>query len=186
MSARLESAADTINVKISDRYLTSMIGRFLRPYWFQILLVFGMLIAVAGLSLLMPLLIQRAVDGPIRSGDLSGLIPYGVTYFALIFVIFILRFAHTYLLQTIGQNALVNLRQELFEHIMRQDMRFFNTTPVGQLVSRLSNDIDALTELLSTSIVVLASNIVQLIGIVVVMLALNWRLALPPASLPRL
>ncbi|MBN8634242.1 MAG: ABC transporter ATP-binding protein [Anaerolineae bacterium] len=178
MSARLESAADTINVKISDRYLTSMIGRFLRPYWFQILLVFGMLIAVAGLSLLMPLLIQRAVDGPIRSGDLSGLIPYGVTYFALIFVIFILRFAHTYLLQTIGQNALVNLRQELFEHIMRQDMRFFNTTPVGQLVSRLSNDIDALTELLSTSIVVLASNIVQLIGIVVVMLALNWRLAL--------
>jgi len=175
---RLESAADTINVKISDRYLTRMLGRFLRPYWLQILIVFAMLIAVAGLSLWMPLLIQRAVDDPIRRGDIAGLIPYGVAYFSLIFIIFIIRFAHTYLLQTVGQNALVNLRQELFEHIMRQDMRFFNTTPVGQLVSRLSNDIDALTELLSTSIVVLASNVVQLIGIVVVMMALNWRLAL--------
>lgn len=178
MSARLESAADTINVQISDRYLTRMLVRFLRPYWLQIAIVFVMLIAVAGLSLLMPLLIQRAVDEPIRKGDLAGLIPYGIAYFALIFIIFVIRFAHTYLLQTVGQNALVNLRQDLFEHIMRQDMRFFNTTPVGQLVARLSNDIDALTELLSTSIVVLASNVVQLIGIIVVMLALNWRMAL--------
>lgn len=178
MSARLESTADTISVRISDRYLTRMIARFLRPYWLQILVVFAMLIIVAALSLVMPLLIQRAVDGPIRHGDLSGLIPYGIAYFALIFIIFVIRFAHTYLLQTVGQNALVNLRQELFEHIMRQDMRFFNTTPVGQLVARLSNDIDALTELLSTSIVVLASNIVQLIGIIIVMMALNWRLAL--------
>ena len=177
MSARLESAADTIHVSISDRFLTRMLIRFLAPYWLQIMIVFAMLIAVAGLSLLMPLLIQRAVDEPIRQGNIAGLIPYGIAYFSLIFIIFIIRFAHTYLLQTVGQNALVSLRQELFEHIMRQDMRFFNTTPVGQLVSRLSNDIEALTELLSTSIVVLASNVVQLIGIVVVMLALNWRLA---------
>ncbi|MCC7207918.1 MAG: ABC transporter ATP-binding protein, partial [Anaerolineae bacterium] len=77
-----------------------------------------------------------------------------------------------------GQNALVNLRQKLFEHLLRQDMRFFNTTPVGQLVSRLSNDIEALTELLSTSIVMVISNLMTLIGIVVVMFALNWRLAL--------
>lgn len=164
--------------KVTDRYLFWMLGRFLRPYLGQIIIVFALLIGVSALSLILPYLIQQAVDGPIAEGDLSGLIPYGILYFGTIIVLFALRFAHTYLLQTVGQNALVDLRQTLFEHFLRQDMRFFNTTPVGQLVARISNDIDALTELLSTSIVVVISNMITLIGIVVVMFALNWRLAL--------
>jgi ATP-binding cassette subfamily B protein len=164
--------------KVTDRYLVWMLAKFLKPYWFQLVIVFVLLIAVSGMTLLMPYLIQQAVDGPIQSGNLDGLIPYGIFYFALIIVVFVLRFAHTYLLQTVGQSALVDLRQTLFEHILRQDMRFFNTTPVGQIVSRLSNDIEALTELVSTSIVVMASNMVTLVGIIVVMFALNWRLAL--------
>ncbi len=174
----LQSEADLRQDKFSDRYLILMLGRFVTPYWRQLLLVFGMLIAVTALSLLPPYLIQRAVDGPITTGDLNGLIPYGVVYFVSIVVLFVLRFGHTYLLQTVGQNVLVSLRQTLFEHILRQDMRFFNTTPVGQLVSRLSNDVDALTELLSTSIVVVISNLVTLVGLIIVMFLLNWQLAL--------
>ncbi|MBI5669328.1 MAG: ABC transporter ATP-binding protein [Chloroflexi bacterium] len=174
----LQSEADLRQDKFSDRYLIVMLGRFVKPYWRGLLLVFGMLVAVTVLSLLPPYLIQRAVDGPISSGDLNGLIPYGLVYFGSILLLFALRFGHTYLLQTVGQNALVGLRQTLFEHILRQDMRFFNTTPVGQLVSRLSNDVDALTELVSTSIVVVASNLVTLVGIITVMFAINWRLAL--------
>lgn len=177
-SARLESAADTVKLNVTDRYLFRMLGQFLKPYWLQIVVVFLLLIGVSALTLLLPYLVQQAVDGPIAQGSIEGLIPYGLAYFAVIFVVFILRFAHTYLLQTVGQNALVNLRQTLFDHILKQDMRFFNTTPVGQLVSRLSNDIEALTELLSTSIVVTASNMVTLVGIIIVMFALNWRLAL--------
>ncbi|MFN8531467.1 MAG: ABC transporter ATP-binding protein, partial [Anaerolineae bacterium] len=164
--------------KVTDRYLYWMMGKFLAPYAMQLLITFILLVAVSGLSLLLPYLIQRAVDGPITGGDLNGLIPYGLMYFAAIFIIFVLRFGHTYLLQTVGQSALVDLRQTLYEHILKQDMRFFNNTPVGQIVSRMSNDIEALTELVSTSIVVLASNMVTLIGIIVVMFALNWRLAL--------
>lgn len=174
----LQSEADLRQDKFSDRYLIRMLGRFVAPYWRELLLVFAMLAGVTALSLLPPYLIQRAVDGPITEGSLDGLIPYGLVYFGSVIALFALRFAHTYLLQTVGQNALVGLRQTLFEHILRQDMRFFNTTPVGQLVSRLSNDIDALTELLSTSIVVVVSNLVTLVGIIAVMFALNWRLAL--------
>ena len=169
-----EVVADTV----TDRYLAGMLARFLAPYWFQIIIVFVLLIIVTGLTLLLPLLIQRAVDGPITEGDLEGLIPYGIAYFAAILLTFAARFAHTYLLQSVGQSALVNIRQTLFEHILKQDMRFFNNTPVGLLVARLSNDIDAMTELLSTSIVMVASNLVTVIGIVVVMFAINWRLAL--------
>ncbi len=164
--------------KVTDRYLFRMVGRFLVPYWRELVVVFVLLLAVTNLTLLPPYLIQRAVDGPIREQHLNELVPYGLLYIGAILGTFILKFAHTYLLQTVGQNALVNLRQGLFEHILRQDMRFFNQTPVGQIVSRLSNDIDALTELFSTSIVMVASNMVTLIGIIVVMFLINWRLAL--------
>ncbi|MDL1901440.1 ABC transporter ATP-binding protein [Anaerolineae bacterium CFX9] len=178
LQRRLESLADTESSQITDRFLAGMLIRFLSPYKWGIVWVFILLIAVTALTLLLPILVQRSVDGPITSGNLEGLIPYGILYFVTIAVIFALRFWHTYALQTIGQNALVTLRQTLYEHILRQDMRFFNTTPVGQLVSRLSNDIDALTELLSTSIVMVASSLITLIGIIVTMFLLNWRLAL--------
>lgn len=164
--------------QVTDRYLFWMLGKFLAPFWREIVLVFLMLIGVTALSLLPPYLTQRAVDGPITAGDLNGLIPYGIVYFAAVVGLFVLRFGHTYLLQTVGQNVLVNLRQALFEHILRQDMRFFNTTPVGQIVARLSNDIEALTELLSTSIVVVVSNLVTMVGIIIVMFIINWQLAL--------
>jgi ATP-binding cassette subfamily B protein len=155
-----------------------MLLRFVSPYWKQMLLVFGMLVGVTIFSLLPPYLIQHAIDGPIQNRNLDALWPYGAAYLGSIVALFGLRLWHTILLQTVGQSALVNLRQALFEHILKQDMRFFNTTPVGQIVSRMSNDIEALTELLSTSIVIVASNLVTVIGIAAVMFAINWRLAL--------
>src|SRR5687768_2420543 len=139
---------------ITDRHLYGLLGQFIKPYLRQIAVVFALLGVVTILTLTLPYLLRRIIDGPIQEGDLDALIPYGVAYFVTIVLLFAARFAHTYLLQTVGQNALVDLRQRLFEHILRQDMSFFNQTPVGQLVARLSNDIEALTELLSTSIVV--------------------------------
>jgi ATP-binding cassette, subfamily B, multidrug efflux pump len=164
--------------RVSDRDLYWLLGQFLAPYLRQIGVVFLLLGVVTVLSLLLPYLVQRVVDGPITRGDANGLIPYGIAYFVTILGLFAARIAHTYLLQTVGQNALVDLRQRLFEHILRQDMSFFNKTPVGQLVSRLSNDIEALTEMVSTSIVVVVSNMITLIGIIGVMFAINWRMAL--------
>ncbi len=164
--------------KVSDRYLTKMLAQFLAPFWWRILIVFVMLLAVTGLTLLLPYLIQRVVDGPIAQGDASAIPAYGIAYLVAIVLLMTLRLGYTYLLQNVGQDALVDIRQTLFNHIMQQDMRFFNNTPVGQIVSRMSNDIDALTELLSTSIVMVASNMITLIGIIVVMFAINWRLAL--------
>ncbi len=184
MNARINGSSSDISQKrqteenISDRYLVWLLGKFLSPFWKELVAIFLMLIGVTVLSLLPPYLTQRAVDGPIQQKDLGALIPYGVVYLLSVIGLFIFRFAHTFLLQNVGQNALVNLRQALFEHIIQLDMKFFNNTPVGQLVSRLSNDIEALTELLSTSIVIVASNMVTLIGIIGVMFAINWRLSL--------
>ena len=173
-----EAARTATRSNVSDGDLVRLLGHFLRPYAWQILCVFLMLLAVSGLTLSLPYLIQVAIDGPISSGDLDSLLPFGLLYLFITVMVFALRFAYTYWLQTIGQNALMNLRQTLFEHIMRQDMNYFNKTPVGKIVSRMSNDIEALTELLSTSIVMVASNMLTLLGIIGVMLVLNWRLAL--------
>jgi ATP-binding cassette, subfamily B, multidrug efflux pump len=175
MTTRITTPPRTL---ISDRSLLALLARFLLPQWRSLLAVAVMLAGVTALSLLPPYLIQQAVDGPIAAGDLNGLLPIGVIYIGSIVLLFFLRFGYTYVLQTAGQNALVALRQTLFTHILRQDMRFFNTTPVGQLISRMSSDIEALTELLSTSIVMVLSNLITLLGIIIVMLSLNWRLAL--------
>lgn len=164
--------------ELSDSYLLWMLSKFIRPYWVQILMVFFMLLMVTALSLVPPYLTQLAVDGPIASGNQGELITLAILFFLTIPATFALQFGYVYLLQTVGQNALMNMRQVLFEHILRQDMRYFNRTPVGQIVSRFSNDIDALTELFSTSIVLVASNLVTLVGLIIVMLLLNWRLAL--------
>ncbi|MCC6617066.1 MAG: ABC transporter ATP-binding protein [Anaerolineae bacterium] len=163
---------------VSDSALLWMLARFLRPYWKALLAVGVMLVSVSALGLLPPYLIQQAVDGPITHNDLNGLVPLGIIYLGSIVLLFLLRFGSTYLLQTAGQNALVDLRQVLFDHIVEQDMHFFNLTPVGQLVARMSNDIEALTELVSTSFVVVVTNLITVAGIVLVMLGLNWRLAL--------
>ncbi len=175
---RADVPPDMVRTKFTDRGLVRLLGRFLVPFAKPLAIVFLVLLGVTILALVPPILIQRAVDGPIAAGDLNGLIPLGILYFVAILGVFVLRFAYTYLLQTVGQNALLSIRQTLFEHILRQDMRFFNTTPVGQIVSRLSSDIEALTELVSTSIVLVVSNFITLIGVIVVMLLMNWRLAL--------
>lgn len=164
--------------EFTDRRLVLMLGQFLTPYWLSILLVFIMLIVVTAVGLLPPYLTQLAVDGPILEGDTNGVVVLGVLYLLTIPTTFALQFGYVYLLQTVGQNALLDLRQRLFEHILKQDMRFFNTTPVGQIVSRLSNDIEALTELFSTSIVMVVSSFVQLVGLIIAMFLLNWRLAI--------
>lgn len=170
--------AENRGEKVSDRYLVGMVAHFLLPYWKQLLLVFVMLFSVTGLTLLPPYLIQRAVDGPITEGDLNGLMPFAILYFLCIPSIFVLRFSHVYLLQTVGQSALLNMRQKLFEHILRQDMRFFNKTAVGQIVARISSDVDAMTELVSTSFIIVVSNLITLVALIVTMLLLNWRMAL--------
>lgn len=169
---------DELRVSISDSQLTKLLWEFLRPYRWQLIGVLALLLSVSGLTVLLPYLIKVAIDGPIANGNMEGLLPIGAGYLGAVALLFALRFGYTYWLQTIGQNALLGLRQRLYEHIIKQDMNYFNKTPVGKIISRMTNDIEALTELLSTSIVMVASSSLTLVGLVIVMLALNWRLAL--------
>jgi ATP-binding cassette subfamily B multidrug efflux pump len=178
MAAMNIAAQGELKAKINDRRVVGLLWRFLRPYRWQVMGVFALLLLISAMNLAMPYLIQVAIDGPIAKGDLNGLYLIGLAYVGLIVAIFVVRFVQIYWLHTIGQSALVNLRQTLFEHILRQDLAFFNRTPVGKIVSRISTDVEDLSELVSTSFVMVVSNMITLVGIIVVMFLINWRLAL--------
>lgn len=162
----------------SDRHLLSVLGVFLKPYALHMVIVLLFLCVVTAMTALLPYIVQLAIDGPIIERDLPGLYGYAVAYFIVVAILFVARFAHTYLLQSVGQSVLANIRQAMFERMIRMELGHFQRTPVGHLVSRLTNDIEAVTELLSTSIVMVVSHLITLIGLMLAMMLINWRLAL--------
>lgn len=179
---RSDSTAKRPNRKVaihSDRHLLSVLGGdFLKPYALHMVIVLLFLCVVTATTALLPYIVKVAVDGPIRDREQNGLYVYAATYFVVVAILFSARFAHTYLLQSVGQSVLVNIRQSMFERMNRMELNHFQRTPVGHLVSRLTNDIEAVTELLSTSIVMVVSHMITLIGLMMAMFLINWRLAL--------
>ncbi len=161
-----------------DSALFQLLGQALKPYrwWMAIALI--LMLGVSALNALPPLLLQRAIDGPIADKDVPGLVRIALLYGLTAIGIFILTYGFTYFLQHAGQRALADLRVRLFDQILVQDEAFFSGTSTGDLVSRLTSDIDTLNAVLSNSIVTILVEGVTLIVIIVVMFALNWRLAL--------
>ena len=114
----------------------------------------------------------------LRKYDFSGILMAAAIYFGVLILGFVLSVVNTWLLQRIGQDIIYRMREEVFAHIHRLSLSFFNTTPVGKLVTRVSNDTEAVNELFSTILVKLFKNIVKIIGFAVVMLSKNVRMAL--------
>jgi len=113
----------------------------------------------------------------LRQNDFKGILKAGILFLLLLFSGFFLNLADTWLLQKMGQQIVYKLREETFTHIHSLSLSFFNTTPVGKLVTRVSNDTEAVNELFSTILVKLFKNVVKIIGYAVVMLSINVKMA---------
>ena len=113
----------------------------------------------------------------LRQNDFKGILKAGILFLLLLFSGFFLNLADTWLLQKMGQQIVYKLREETFTHIHSLSLSFFNTTPVGKLVTRVSNDTEAVNELFSTILVKLFKNVVKSIGYAVVMLSINVKMA---------
>jgi ATP-binding cassette subfamily B protein len=161
-----------------DTALFKLLGGALAPYWRLTALALVLMLATAATNVIPPALLQQAIDGPIAGGDLGGVLRIALTYGAVSIATIVLTFAYTYYLQKGAQKALADVRTQLFDHILKQDHGFLTRTPTGDLVVRLTSDIDSLNAVLSNSIVVILVEGVTLIVIVIVMFATNWRLAL--------
>ncbi|MCI0571569.1 MAG: ABC transporter ATP-binding protein, partial [Myxococcaceae bacterium] len=130
------------------------------------------------LELAQPYLVKIAIDEHILRGDWAGLGGVAGLFLLVLLVLYVLRATQAYLTQLTGQRVIGDLRAALFAHLQRQDAKFFDRSPVGRLMTRILNDAEAIQELFTSGLVVLLGDVVTLAGVVVIMLGMNWKLAL--------
>ena len=169
---------DEILGKAYDARLMARILRYLRPYWRLLTLSFTFLLLHTGTQLAGPYITKIAIDRYIAHHDIHGLDLMALAYLGVVLLGFIFLFVQTYTTEYTGQRAMHDLRMEIFSHLQRQDMVYFDRNPVGRLMTRTINDVETLNELFSTGVVGLLGDLFMVFGIAVAMLWLDWKLAL--------
>ncbi len=159
------------------RLMRRLLG-YVRPYRGAVVGAVVLLLLTSAVSLAGPYLVRVAIDEHIAPRRLDGLALVILAYFAALVAGFILRYAQTYVMQRVGQRAMYDLRMELFSHLQGLSIGFFTRQPVGRLLTRITNDIDALNEMITQGVVAIFGDLFTLVGIVVILLYLDWRLAL--------
>jgi ATP-binding cassette subfamily B protein len=171
-------AEDDPPARSYDRALLVRLLRYLRPYHGTTAAAFALIVVEQVLGLAGPYLTKVAIDRHVARGDASGLLGVAALYLATLVLAFGARFGEFLLLQATGQRIVLDLRREIFAHLQRLHVGFFDRNPVGRLMTRVTSDVDAVNELFTAGIVTVVGDLVALFGIMGVMLALNWRLAL--------
>ncbi len=178
--------------KAYDSRLMRRLLTYLRPYRWQVTIAIGSIILKSFADVLGPYLIKVAVDrylAPVKgaaSGLWSWLSPHPRTgiaqisaiYLGLLIFSFLLEFLQTYFMQWIGQKIMFDLRSQIFRHLQRMHVAFYDKNPVGRLVTRVTTDVDALNEMFTSGVVSIFEDFFVLAGILGIMLCMNWKLAL--------
>src|SRR6266436_6068787 len=164
--------------KAYDPRLMRRLWEVTRPHRRLVLFSVVLFPAVAALELLQPWLTKIAIDRYILTGDWSGLSRIALAYLACLLALYGLRVGVSYLTQLTGQRVMHDLRAALFAHLQRQDAAFFDKSPVGRLMTRVLTDVEAINELFASGAMAVVGDVLTLVGIVVLMLLLNWELAL--------
>ena len=151
---------------------------YARPYVGNMGIASLMMLATTGLELYCPTVLGSAIDHFVEGADYTLIRNDGIAYLASMVMMFFLYVGQMGILATTGQNIIFNMRAEIFAHIHKLGLSFFDVQPVGRLVTRVTNDVESLNELFSGILVRLIKNAVKIIGLAGVMLVLNARLAL--------
>ena len=178
--------------KAYDSRLMRRLLVYLRPYRWQVTIAIVSIVLKSFCDVLGPYLVKVAVDrylapvkGPV-SGIWSWLSPRPLTgigqistiYCAMLLFIFLLEFLQTYFMQWTGQKVMFDLRSQIFRHLQRMHIAFYDKNPVGRLVTRVTTDVDALNEMFTSGVVSIFEDFFVLVGILGIMLCMNWKLAL--------
>ena len=173
--------------------------KYMKPYRRTFVICLALVLALTGLELVKPIIIGDAIDQYItgeksevllaegreqwEAGEqaeerYSGVLKAGALYLGVLLLLFAFNRMQTLMLQKMGQDIIYDIRNELFTHVEKLTMRFFDTTPVGKIVTRLTNDVEAINEVFSNILVKLFRNVVKMIGLAVIMISMNPRMAL--------
>jgi ATP-binding cassette subfamily B protein len=164
--------------KAYDARLMRRLLAYLRPHkWF----VVGALVALIGdavTQLAPPYLVKIAIDQYIAQGDLAGINQIGLAYLAVLVASFSLEYGQTYMMQMIGQRIMFDMRMQIYAHLQRLDLAFYDRNPVGRLMTRVTTDVDVINDLFTSGVVAAFGDLFMLAGIMVTLLWMDWRLAL--------
>jgi ATP-binding cassette subfamily B protein len=164
--------------RIYDSRLIRRLWGYVRPHRALVGLSLALLFGVSGAQLVQPYLIKRVIDDQIAQGKVDGLGLLVLAFLAALVGEFLLRFAQIYILERTGQNVVFDLRNESFAHLQRLPSSFFDRNPVGKLMTRLTSDVEALHELFTSGVVMILADLLKLFAIAVILLWMDWRLAL--------
>jgi ABC-type multidrug transport system fused ATPase/permease subunit len=154
------------------------LGKYIKRYWKLLLAVIPVLIGAALLDLVGPYLSKIAIDNHILPKEANGLNLIFVLFVATAVGICITRYLRSFLMQMVGQQVVRDLRNDLFSHLLKHSLGFFDKYPAGSLMSRLTSDMDAISDVLSMGGVMIIADILSLAAIIIVMFLLDWQLAL--------
>jgi len=169
---------DEILGKAYDARLMRRLAHFLRPYWLVVAAAVATTIVGSLASLVQPYLIKIAIDRYITARRTAGLDGLALLYFAVLAIAFAAEYAQTWTMQLTGQRIMYDLRMEIYRHLQRLDLRFDDRNPVGRLMTRVTSDVDVINDLFTSGVVTAFSDVLTLVGIMGILLAMNWRLAL--------
>lgn len=151
---------------------------YLRPRKKTVALALLLAMVVTVSDLVRPVLVGNAMDSITAGSTFSVIVRYSAVYMGILVLGTCCNAIELWMLQKLGQNIILEIRQQLFRHIHSLSLRFFDITPVGRIVTRVTNDVETLNELFSTILVTMVKNAVLILGYAGVMLYLNWKLAL--------
>ncbi|MEJ6982115.1 ABC transporter ATP-binding protein [Pedobacter sp. P351] len=164
--------------KAYDISLLKRIFNYVKPYQGIFIWSVVLTLALAIIAPLRPLLIQYALDNYIFTNNYKGLLNVTLLMIFLLLAQTIIQYFHTYLTNTLGQSTIRDLRINVFKHISKLKLRFFDRTPIGQLITRTVSDLETIADIFSEGLIVIIGDILQLIVILGVMLYTDWKLTL--------
>ena len=200
-----KKSEDEIAGKVYDARLMRRLGRYLRPYWIQaaistLAISLKSLCDVAGPFLIMVAIdryfpadsrsalsanllargmgTQNALTRRLSNDPMQGITQLAEVYLAVLLAAYLFQFIQTYLMQWTGQKLMFDLRREIFRHMQRMHIGFFDENAVGRLVTRITSDVDAINEMFTAGVLAIVDDSLNLTIMAILMLRINWRLAL--------
>ena len=178
--------------KAYDSRLMKRLLTYLRPYRWQVAIAIVSIVLKSFCDVLGPYLVKVAVDrylAPVKSAagglwswlspsPMHGIAQISSIYLGILLLTFVLEFLQTYFMQWTGQKVMFDLRSQIFRHLQRMPVAFYDKNPVGRLVTRVTTDVDALNEMFTSGVVSIFEDLFVLAGILGIMLCMNWKLAL--------
>jgi ATP-binding cassette subfamily B protein len=180
---RVPRTDDQVLGKAYDSEIVGRLLHYVRPYRGLVMLSVTLLLAVSGVQLLQPYLIKVGIDGFIKEGRIEGLAGVAALFVIALAAEFGLRFVQFYVLEKTGQNVVFDIRMHVFAHLQRLSSSFFDRNPVGRLMTRVTTDVESLNEAFTSGLVLILADLVKLTAIVVILIWMDWRLALVTFSI---